>query len=495
MSKEPENQDFVTVSRAASDPAPKVLEEKPQVEDYEILHRLAGGGMGSVWRAVQISTHRPVALKVIHTAALHSERALARFEREVELAARLEHPNIARVYDSGVHHKAYYYAMELLEEGQHLDLSVQNQQLTQRQILELMHTVCTAVQYAHQRGIIHRDLKPSNILVTPDGQPHVLDFGLAKDLLEEQQDRTVSIDGDLMGTPAYMSPEQAAGDLDNVDIRTDVYALGVILYQLLTDQFPYDVSGRLFDVLENIQNTEPQRPRNITTHINLDLEAVLLKSLEKEPDKRYQSITELSHDIQNYLQGCPIKARSLNVWSLAGKFILRHRMAAAILTLLTVIILSSGFIGIYSFRQTNKAVKEMGRREEAYQEERHQDMVLLHQVAFRIFLELWQNDDPGVKGFVDTLSSREYKAALFLLDPKPIHEKKDQLSDKMVSEQAGFWQFIMGESYLKLGNKPLAIEHYQSVLKSGQAQDDSIDDWFEKMVKARLVMLNTSESE
>ena len=140
------------------------------------------------------------------------------------MGARLTHPGIARIYDSGVHEEKYYYAMELLE-GEHLDHYVQNHSLSQRQIVVLMERLCQAMQQAHQRGIIHRDLKPSNIIVTEDGQPHVLDFGLAKTFLEEDRGLTVSLDGDTLGTPAYMSPEQAAGRIRDIDTRTDVYSL------------------------------------------------------------------------------------------------------------------------------------------------------------------------------------------------------------------------------------------------------------------------------
>jgi len=221
----------------------------PQIEGYRITGKLSdAGGQGTVWRAVQLGTHREVALKLLRAGVFSSKQAQARFEREVELTASLEHPNIARVYESGLHHGVHYYAMELID-GLPLDEYVGARTLTQRQVLELTRIVCQAVQYAHQRGVIHRDLKPSNILVTADGQPHVLDFGLAKTFLEGEPDVRVSVEGDIAGTPAYMSPEQAAGRVEHLDTRTDVYSLGVILYQLLTGRFPHDMTGTRLEVL------------------------------------------------------------------------------------------------------------------------------------------------------------------------------------------------------------------------------------------------------
>jgi serine/threonine protein kinase len=187
--------------------------QAPQIEGYEILSKLGEAGQGQIWRALQVSTSREVALKVPRAGLISSEKALARFEREVELAAGLKHPNIAQIHDSGIHQGIYYYAMDLVE-GTDLDEYVKQHNLTIRQILELMRTICQAVQHAHQNGVIHRDLKPSNIIVTEDGQPYIVDFGLAKNLLEEDAAVTVSLDGEAAGTPAYMSPEQAAGHMD-----------------------------------------------------------------------------------------------------------------------------------------------------------------------------------------------------------------------------------------------------------------------------------------
>jgi serine/threonine protein kinase len=199
---------------------------RPDIEGYKIIEPLGEGGMGMVWRAEQLSTKRQVALKVMVSPRFTSEKAQGRFQREVELTARLDHPHIARIYDSGLHHGMYYYAMELVD-GVPLDRYVREKCLSKNHILALMQKVCQAVLYAHLRAVIHRDLKPSNILVSADGQTHVLDFGLAKALLDEGEALTISIEGQIAGTPAYMSQEQAAGHHSQTDTRTDVFSLVV----------------------------------------------------------------------------------------------------------------------------------------------------------------------------------------------------------------------------------------------------------------------------
>jgi len=309
----------------------------PQIEGYEILSKLGEAGQGQIWRALQVSTSREVALKVPRAGLISSEKALARFEREVELAAGLKHPNIAQIHDSGIHQGIYYYAMDLVE-GTDLDEYVKQHNLTIRQILELMRTICQAVQHAHQNGVIHRDLKPSNIIVTEDGQPYIVDFGLAKNLLEEDAAVTVSLDGEAAGTPAYMSPEQAAGHMDKLDTRTDVYSLGVILFALLTGEYPHDLSGSRFEVMHRIAEEQVRRPRKICPKLDKELELLLLKALNNDPDRRYSTAGELARDINNYLRGAPLIAGPESGMYHIKKFIRRHQ---ALVTGIAVVLLVS----------------------------------------------------------------------------------------------------------------------------------------------------------
>ncbi|HZN68833.1 MAG TPA: serine/threonine-protein kinase [Tepidisphaeraceae bacterium] len=331
----------------------------PRVDGYTVIGRLGEGGMGTVWRAVQLSTRRHCALKLLSGRHLASERARRRFYREVELTARLEHPAIARVYDSGLEHGVCFYAMELVD-GTPLDLYARESGLSRRQVVALLADVTRAVQHAHQSGVIHRDLKPSNILVNGDGQPKVLDFGLAKAFScggndYESDHALLSVEGNVAGTPAFMSPEQAAGRPQ--DTRSDVYSLGVILYQLLTGRNPHDLTGTYQEMLRRIASEDVVRPRQVRRDLDRELDALLLKALALDPDGRYATAAELARDLDAYLKGDPVSARPPTLTYVLSKRVRKHRtpLVLAALILLTVFILATVF-GLRIHRDRNKSI-------------------------------------------------------------------------------------------------------------------------------------------
>jgi len=326
------------------------------IEGYQVLEELGRGGMGVVYTATQLSTKRKVALKVLLEGPFASTAAKRRFEREVELAARLSHPNIVTILESGVASGRYYFAMQFIE-GVTLDKYMRHNQVSRAQALHIFVRICRAVSYAHQRGIIHRDLKPSNILVDAEGEPHVLDFGLAKpaDTYSDdlEQSKALSLTGQLMGTLPYMSPEQASGRNQQVDIRTDIYSLGVMLYESLTGQFPYQVVGHVADVLRNIQETSPKRPSTIQRRINNELETIVLKALAKEPERRYQSAEGLASDLEAFLTGAPIEAKRDSSLYVLRTLLRRHRREVGIA--LIVLALASGSLWAVLRARTNVA--------------------------------------------------------------------------------------------------------------------------------------------
>ncbi|RMF78090.1 MAG: serine/threonine protein kinase, partial [Planctomycetota bacterium] len=273
-------------TRVSDGPGGAANQPRPHIDGYEIHEELHRGGQGVVYRATQLAFKREVALKVLLEGPFAGETSRVRFEREIELAASLQHPNIVTILDSGTTDGRCYFAMEYVD-GQRLDAYLRDRQPDLAQTLALLRQIAETVHFAHQRGVIHRDLKPSNILIDSAGQPRILDFGLAKATADADPQKTtvrmVSTTGQVIGTLAYMSPEQAAGSAD-VDIRSDVYSLGVIAYEALLQATPYPVDGPLGEVLQRIARDEPIRPRAMRSsarfgkQIDDELETILLKS-------------------------------------------------------------------------------------------------------------------------------------------------------------------------------------------------------------------------
>ncbi len=315
---------------------------------YRIIRVLGEGGMGTVYEAEQDQPRRRVALKVIRP-GLASAELIRRFELESQALGRLQHPGIAQIYEAGTAQTAFgeqpYFAMEFID-GPTLLEYTNAQSLNTRQRLKLIAHICEAVHHAHERGIIHRDLKPRNILVNASGQPKILDFGVAR-VTDSDAKATRQTDiGQLIGTLAYMSPEQVLADPDELDIRSDVYALGVLMYEVLSGQLPYNVATKLHEAVHIIREEEPTRLSSIDRTYRGDIETIVAKALEKDKSRRYSSAADLAGDIWRYLDDEPIIARPASAAYQLQKLARRHKalvagIAAVFVVLIAGIIVST----------------------------------------------------------------------------------------------------------------------------------------------------------
>jgi serine/threonine protein kinase/Tfp pilus assembly protein PilF len=304
--------------------------------DYELLEEIGRGGQGVVYRARQKSLNRTVALKVIGLGHWATEAHLKRFRREAEAAASLEHSGIVPIYEVGERDGSCYFSMKFVEGGQ-LDEVVKREPMPIRQTVELIAKVARTVHYAHEHRILHRDIKPGNILLDGKGEPHLTDFGLAR-LVETES--TVTRTLEVIGTPSYMAPEQAAGNNAKLTSATDVYGLGTVLYQLLTGHPPF-AGGTTYETIRLLLETEPRKPRLLNPKIDRDLSTICLKCLEKDPQRRYPSALELAEDLERWLGHEPIRARRIGVFTRGKKWVRRNPTATlliAALAALTVVI-------------------------------------------------------------------------------------------------------------------------------------------------------------
>ncbi len=332
---------------AATGVARALARDPVTIGRYRIMRLVGEGGMGSVYEAEQEQPRRIVALKVIRR-GLVSPDVSWRFSRESQALARLQHPGIAQVYEAGADDRGGglqpFFAMEFIR-GQPLVAYADKHNLNTRQRLELMVKVCEAVHHAHQRGLIHRDLKPGNILVDETGQPKILDFGVARVTDSDVQATQRTDIGQLIGTLAYMSPEQVLADPLALDTRSDVYALGVILYQLLAGRLPYTISPKVHEAARAIQEDDPAPLSSINRSYRGDVETIVAKALEKDKERRYASAADLASDMRRFLADEPIIARPSSAIYQLNKFARRHKAlvigVAAVFAVLVAGILAS----------------------------------------------------------------------------------------------------------------------------------------------------------
>ncbi len=349
-----ETEGFGPLRAAAGVPLP--AEGMPTLAQYEILSELGRGGMGVVYKARHRRLKRLVAVKMFHPGRQPSDRELERFRSEAESIARLQHPNVVQVFEVGQESGLPFLVLEFIEKGS-LAERLQELPLAPVAAAELVETLSRAIHHAHEKHIVHRDLKPANVLLGNDGTPKITDFGLAKILEKPDGHADVTQTGEALGTPRYMSPEQAAGRHNEIGPSTDIYALGTILYECLTGQVPF-VSASVFETMEKIRHDEPVSPRRLQRKIARSLDTICLKCLHKQPAKRYLSAAELADDLRRFLNGEPVHARRTPAWERTRMWSVRHpSFATAIAACILLVVAGLTALGVQHRREMDRLDK------------------------------------------------------------------------------------------------------------------------------------------
>ncbi len=452
---------------------------------YTILREVHRGGQGVVYLATQQTTRRRVAVKVIHGGATLGPTGRARFEREVQLLGQLNHPNIVKLHDSGVTSDgSLFYVMDYVS-GRALDDVLREQRRRFRVessrarsraegldsvdgALRFFAKICDGVNAAHLRGVIHRDIKPANVRVDEHGEPVLVDFGLAKVSTavgaEPGASAPMTLTGQFVGSLPWASPEQAAGAGESIDLRSDVYSLGVMLYQMLTGgQFPYAVSGNMRDVLDNIQRADPEPPSNARRQINNEVETIVLKAIAKEKDRRYQSAGELARDVRRYLRGEPIEAKRDAGWYVIRKTLNRHRVAATCAAAVCLLVTGSAVAMTAMWRQSDAA-----RAVAVAQRDRAEDNLAAVRDLANTFLYDFNDAIANLRGATRARETVLAKALEYLeiLAAQPDHGPAALASLADAHERIGDLYGALNSA--NLGSSAKAAEHYSAALEIRQ---------------------------
>lgn len=432
-------------------------QQLPVISGYHVQSLIDRGGQGAVYLAEQTATKRIVAIKVLH-GWQSSPKQRMRFEREIELVSRLTHNNIVTIYECGECDGQLYFAMEYVK-GARLDRFVESRQPSWSidAKLELFGSICQAVSFAHVRGVMHRDLKPANILVDDESVPHILDFGLARITTDDDDRRSfLTNTGEFIGTLAYASPEQTKGDPSLLDIRSDVYSLGVILFQVLTGEFPYEVDGSVRQILTNIETKSPHRASRLNRGIDRDVETIIHKALEKHPGRRYQSAEHLANDISNRLAGRPLDAKRDDPIYVLSKLAWKHRSAVAIGTSMFMLILIALVVSVAFWRQ---AVID---RRLALESEHAAEIARDNERKQRLETERQRDNAEKQAYFANVL------AAGMSLDADDIQAARSRLDQAPESLRDWEWYYLLGA----LDTSDVTLHGHQSYVEAARFFDE-----------------------
>jgi len=443
-----------------------------RIGQYRITRLIGSGGMGAVYEAVQGNPRRTVALKVMR-GAIASPQASRRFEYESQLLARLRHPCIAQVYEAGTHVETAsggvmpWFAMEFIPDAKTLTDYADATGMSIAARLELFMQICDAVQHGHQRGIIHRDLKPANILIDSSGHPKIIDFGVAR-ANEEGRDggeaaAASTMAGQIVGTLQYMAPEQCGSDSIDIDVRADVYALGVILFELLTGTLPHALDGTsLFEAVMIIRDDPPAVPSTRRRELRGDLDTIILKALEKDRARRYASAAEFAADIGRHLRCEPILARQIGVAGRLSRWVRRNRAVSTVIAA-SVTVLTSTSVALVT-----RIVQESARKEQALKEA--QDNLRAARDNFSLIKTFFGSMRPNQQrqGLVDVEQLLDNAA-------RQVVERPPQL----LATEADFRE-IIAFGYQGLGRYAKSVEHQKRVIdlrtQLSAAEDTSLAD-------------------